>query len=116
MHTVKILSFGFKHGIPKTPHQVDARDLPNPHNVRPLRNLTGRDPEVKNWLREKPQTAAVVEELVAMARQNSLVAIGCYGGRHRSVAVAEMAAEQLRLEGVEVEIEHSALEGTDATA
>lgn len=98
---VTILSFGFRHGLPReTDMLFDVRFLPNPHFIPALRSLTGRDPEVVAYLRGEKE----VEE--ALARFTNLldyllprfkregksyltVGVGCTGGRHRSVMVAE---------------------------
>jgi len=104
-----ILSFGFKHGLPQEADVVlDARILPNPFYVPELRPLTGRDQEVVAFLEgqaEFGEFLARVEDwalwswprVLKAARQSHTLAIGCTGGRHRSVAVAEALAA--RLEG-----------------
>ncbi len=94
-------SFGFKHGLPLGADLVfDVRFLPNPHFVPKLRPQTGRDPQVKEFLERQPATMALLAKLktflrfllphyVAEGKSYLTVAIGCTGGRHRSVYVAE---------------------------
>ena len=98
---VSLVSFGFKHGIPYgTDLLFDARFLPNPHFVPGLREQTGQDAEVRSYLERQPDFGELVERLADLLsyllpryrRENRSylsVAIGCTGGRHRSVAVCE---------------------------
>jgi RNase adapter protein RapZ len=95
-------SFGFKHGLPLDADLVfDARFLPNPHYVPGLRPKTGRDAAVKAYLGRQPATRQFAKRLVAFLRflvpqyvaegkSYLTVAIGCTGGRHRSVYLAEL--------------------------
>jgi RNase adapter protein RapZ len=104
---VSLVSFGFKHGIPPgTDLLFDVRYLPNPHFVPGLRELTGQDAPVLAYLREQPEFCEIVERLADLMayllpryqRENRTylsVAIGCTGGRHRSVAVAERLRARL---------------------
>ena len=101
-------SFGYKHGIPGDADFVfDVRSLPNPFWEHSLRHLTGRDPEVMAYLASHPSvgrmTAALIEFLservaeFAQANRSYLtIAIGCTGGQHRSVYIAEQLAEHFR--------------------
>jgi len=103
---VSLVSFGFKHGIPQgTDLLFDVRFLPNPHFVPGLRERTGQDAEVLDYLERQPDFQELVIRLTDLLayllpryrRENRSylsVAIGCTGGRHRSVAIAE------RLKGV----------------
>jgi UPF0042 nucleotide-binding protein len=98
---VSLVSFGFKYGIPYgTDLLFDVRFLPNPHFVPGLREQTGQDPEVRTYLDRQPDYGELVERLAGLLayllpryrRENRSylsVAIGCTGGRHRSVAVCE---------------------------
>ena len=98
---VSLVSFGFKHGIPYgTDLLFDARFLPNPHFVPGLREQTGQDADVLTYLERQPDFEELVERLADLLsyllpryrRENRSylsVAIGCTGGRHRSVAVCE---------------------------
>ena len=103
---VTVTSFGFKHGPPRDADLVfDVRFLPNPHYEPHLRPLTGLDPRVVEFIDRDGKLAefyALLEPLldyllvqyVAEGKSYLLVAIGCTGGRHRSVAVAEHIAER----------------------
>jgi RNase adapter protein RapZ len=98
---VSLVSFGFKHGIPKgTDLLFDVRFLPNPHFVPGLRERTGQDAEVLDYLERQPDFQELVIRLTDLLayllpryrRENRSylsVAIGCTGGRHRSVAIGE---------------------------
>jgi UPF0042 nucleotide-binding protein len=104
--TLLFESFGFKHGIPLDADFVfDVRCLPNPHYDPQLRPLTGRDDAVAKFLRDTPDATRMLGDigrfvgdwLPAFARDNRsylTVAIGCTGGRHRSVFFAENLATQ----------------------
>jgi UPF0042 nucleotide-binding protein len=99
-------SFAFKHGVPLDADMVfDVRVLPNPYYLRELRPLTGRDAEVANYLREQPEAMEMLEQIETFLRrwlpnfeddQRSYltVAIGCTGGQHRSVFMAETLAQR----------------------
>lgn len=98
---VVLLSFAYKAGVPEDADMVfDVRCLPNPYWEEGLSALTGRDPEVVSFMESQPRTAAMVQSLCAFlrqwvpafegnARESLTVAVGCTGGRHRSVFVAE---------------------------
>ena len=107
---VTIVSFGFKHGLPVEFNLVfDVRFLPNPHFEPSLAHLTGRDPEVTKFVCESPEGTELldhVEGLLKFAlpqfqREGKLyvtIAIGCTGGRHRSVALVEELRRRLGAE------------------
>ncbi len=98
-------SFGFKHGLPLDADFVfDARCLPNPHWEPDLRPLTGRDPAVKRYLESQAETARFTHQIQqflanwlpvfeSQNRSYLTVAIGCTGGQHRSVYLAEKLGE-----------------------
>jgi RNase adapter protein RapZ len=104
---VNLVSFGFKHGIPMDADLVfDVRFLPNPHFVRRLRRKTGRDRSVVRFMEEHPATRELLDRLgdllkflvpqyVAEGKSYLTIAIGCTGGRHRSVMVAEALRKSL---------------------
>ena len=106
--SILLESFGFKHGLPADADFVfDVRCLPNPYWEPELRALTGRDLAVREFLGEQPQVRNMVDDITAFLqrwiprykdsqRAYLTVAIGCTGGRHRSVYVAEAIAETLR--------------------
>ncbi len=117
-----ILSFGFKRGIPSDTDMVfDARFLPNPYHEPALRAYTGLNERVKDYImryEESREFCRRLHELIAFmlplyprsAKKDLVVAVGCTGGMHRSVAVVEWLAEAFRAEGVSVFVEHRDLE------
>ena len=98
--SVTILSFGFKHGLPAEADVVlDVRFLPNPFFVAELAPLSGEDQPVKKFVLEQPETQDYLDKAEALLRlsiqgfvregkSHATIAIGCTGGRHRSVALA----------------------------
>lgn len=121
MH-LAVESFGYKHGLPMDADIVmDLRFLPNPHWVEALRPLTGRDPAVRDFVLGSPAAADFLEHFEGLlarllpayedeGRTYLTVAVGCTGGRHRSVAVAEEVARRLRLLGHAVRVGHRDIE------
>lgn len=109
---VNVISFGFKYGIPIDADLVfDVRFLPNPFYIEDLRPLCGMDPPVSEFVFSYEQSRVFSEQLEAMIKyllpmyveegKNALnVAIGCTGGRHRSVAIAAELAARLRKDGI----------------
>lgn len=120
--TVVLQSFGFSNGVPTDADFVfDARSLPNPHWNMELRPLTGRDPEVARWLEQDDMVEALsgdvrcflqkwLPELDKSLRSFITVAIGCTGGRHRSVYMVERLATELRGMFPDIMIHHRDLE------
>jgi len=106
--TLVFESFAFKHGVPLDADYVfDVRVLPNPHYVRELRPLTGRDAPVADYLRAQPEVNEMLGQIAAFLvrwlpsfeddqRSYLTVAIGCTGGQHRSVYFAETLAQHFR--------------------
>ncbi|ROR29754.1 RNase adapter RapZ [Inmirania thermothiophila] len=106
-----VQSFAYRQGVPADADLVfDARCLPNPHWVPELRPLTGRDEAVARFLDEQPASGALLADIEAFLgrwiprfeadnRPHLAVAVGCTGGRHRSVYVAERLAQRLRAQG-----------------
>ncbi|MFC0682401.1 RNase adapter RapZ [Lysobacter korlensis] len=116
---VTVLSFGYKYGIPADADLVaDARFLPNPFWVPELRPHTGQDAQVRDYVFEQDgareflerYAAALAPVLAGYQRENkrhATIAIGCTGGKHRSVAIAEEFATLLKgLPGVAVNVRH----------
>jgi UPF0042 nucleotide-binding protein len=115
---VAVESFGFKHGLPLDADIVmDVRFLPNPHWQDELRPLTGHDPQVRDYVLETSAGSDFVDRFHGLleallpqyeheGRSYLTVAIGCTGGRHRSVAVAEELAARLRDSGLAVRATH----------
>jgi UPF0042 nucleotide-binding protein len=120
--SIMLLSFGYKHGIPPESDLVlDTRFLPNPFFVEGLRGKTGLDPEVVAYLHATPEFDAVrtrvldllsflIPQYTKEGKSYLTVAIGCTGGRHRSVALAEAIATELRDRGLAVTASHRDLE------
>lgn len=116
--TINVQSFGFKYGIPKDTDMVlDARFLPNPFYVPELREQTGMDEPVADFLSRETICKAFFEKLFDMLKlvlpnyveegKNHLdIAFGCTGGHHRSVYLAEKTAEWLETNGYFVMIHH----------
>jgi UPF0042 nucleotide-binding protein len=115
---VAVESFGYKHGLPMDADIVmDVRFLPNPHWDDTLRPLTGHDPAVRDFVLERAVTSEFLDRFEALlaslmpsyeaeGRSYLTVAIGCTGGRHRSVAVAEEVSRRLRGSGHSVRVGH----------
>ncbi len=113
----RVVSFGFKFGLPVDADLVfDLRYLPNPHFVPELKPRTGLDPEVAHFVVDTPEAQELLADLESMlkkllpkyAREGKAyltIAVGCTGGQHRSVAVAEALAVRLRDQG-DVVVEH----------
>lgn len=115
---INITSFGFKHGLPLDADLVfDVRFLANPHYVRELRWQDGRDEAVRSYVMQDPLTRPFLEKLfdlidftlpqyVAEGKAYLTIAIGCTGGRHRSVMVAEELARFLHEKGYPPHVHH----------
>jgi RNase adapter protein RapZ len=115
---ISVMSFGFKHGLPLDVDSVfDARFLPNPHWVDELRPLTGLDGPVRDFVLGQPEAMEFVRKvddllgflLPAYLKEGKsylTVAVGCTGGRHRSVALAEELGERVRRRGYDPVVYH----------
>lgn len=115
---VSVVSFGFKYGLPlDADHVVDVRFLANPYWVTELRHLTGNDPEVAEYVlgqdgagefadRYVEAIAPVLDGYVDELKPYVTIAVGCTGGKHRSVAMAEAIAQRLRERGQSVRTLH----------
>lgn len=113
-----VVSFGFKYGIPVDADLVaDMRFLPNPHWVPELRHLSGRDRAVADYVKNRPEAKEFVEQYVGLietvaegylreGKRFMTVAIGCTGGKHRSVAMTEEIAARLRSRGLDARPMH----------
>ncbi|AWX14921.1 RNase adaptor protein RapZ [Mergibacter septicus] len=118
---IVVKSFGFKYGIPKDADYVfDARFLPNPHWELELRSFTGQDPEIIQFLQQHKvvddfiySTRTYIENWLPFLEQNNrsylTIAIGCTGGKHRSVYVAEQLGKYFQTKGKNVKIQHNSL-------
>jgi len=119
---VEIQSFGFRYGIPLESSLVmDVRFLPNPHFIPELKPFTGQDEAVSRYVLEMPETVAFMEkflpllDLLAPAYRHEgkaylTISIGCTGGKHRSVAIAEAAGNHLRRILPDIRISHRDIE------
>jgi RNase adapter protein RapZ len=115
---VSMMSFGFRHGIPQDADLVfDVRFLPNPHFVPKLRPHSGKNAAVARYIYSFPQTGQFVKRIEGMLRyliphyigegkSYLTVALGCTGGRHRSVALAEGIRRDLQKKGYATKVVH----------
>ena len=115
---VTVYSFGFKHGAPTDADLVmDVRFLPNPYYDPDLRFLTGLDAPVRDFVMYREETVEFVKRwralldcvmpgYVAEGKQQLAIAIGCTGGQHRSVAIAESTGDYLKSNGYRVSVAH----------
>ena len=113
-----VVSFGFKYGIPVDADLVaDMRFLPNPHWVPALQPQTGLDAEVSSYVTSQPEAIAFLDDYERMlstmtkgflreGKRYVSIAIGCTGGKHRSVAMSEALGERLRDSGVQTVVMH----------
>ena len=106
---VTVMSFGYKFGIPQDADMVfDVRFMPNPYYVTELRAKTGNDDEIKQFVMDSPSSVEFMDKLYDMVkflvpnfingedRHQLVIAVGCTGGRHRSVTVANLLGERLK--------------------
>ena len=115
---ITILSFGFKYGIPVDSDLVfDVRFIPNPFYIPELKPFSGNDEPVKNYVMEQTETQTFLQKANDMfeffipnyqkeGKRQLIISIGCTGGRHRSVAIANSIYETLRANNHDVYIEH----------
>lgn len=115
---VHVFSFGFKHGLPvEADLMIDVRFLPNPFYDPEMRTLTGLDEKVSNFVIDHPKTQefldawfrlldAVMPGYIAEGKPRLSIAIGCTGGQHRSVAIAEATGRYLERHQYHVSISH----------
>ena len=116
--TATVMSFGFKYGLPLDADLViDARFLPNPHWIPELRPHTGQDPDVRDYVLGQPDAAEFLDRYTDVLRllvpgyrregkRYLTLAVGCTGGKHRSVAIAEEFARRLREMGIAAQARH----------
>lgn len=108
---VTVMSFGFKHGIPADADLVlDVRFLPNPFYIEDLKYKTGNDREVQEYVMSFPEAGAFMEKLTDMiqflipnyvkeGKYRLVIAIGCTGGKHRSVTLANELFQRMKDKG-----------------
>ncbi len=116
--TVSATSFGFKYGVPYDADLVfDVRFLPNPNFVPELKDLTGVEGPVRDFVGGKKETEAFIKRLTGFldfllplyrkeGKTYLTIAIGCTGGRHRSVAVVESLGERMAARGLDMIVRH----------
>ena len=119
---ISLVSFGYRYGIPSDADLVfDVRFLPNPHFVPRLRAYSGKDPRVARYIRSFPQTgeflrriesllAYLIPHYIREGKSYLTVALGCTGGRHRSVALAETIRRALHRKGFSAKVVHRDLD------
>ena len=105
---LNIMSFGFKHGIPNDADMIfDVRFLPNPHFVESLKEQTGKDKEVIDYIMSQDQSLKFIEKITEFleylipnyekeGKSYLTIAIGCTGGKHRSVAITDKLAQHFK--------------------
>jgi UPF0042 nucleotide-binding protein len=115
---IAVVSFGYKYGLPLDADLVfDTRFLPNPFYIDALRDLTGKSRRVREYVLKSPETRHLLNELlrlldylipnfVAEGKSYLTIAIGCTGGRHRSVVIAEELKHYLRAKGYDIKVYH----------
>jgi UPF0042 nucleotide-binding protein len=116
--TISLVAFGFKYGVPLEADLVfDVRFLANPHFVPELKPHTGREPRVRDYVLADARARPLLERITELlkftvpayeqeGRSYLTIAVGCTGGRHRSVVVADLLAEALRADGRQVEVRY----------
>jgi UPF0042 nucleotide-binding protein len=119
---VSVVSFGFRYGIPADADLVfDVRFLPNPHFIPRLRPFSGKDSRVARYIRSFPQTNEFLRRIESLlgyliphyireGKSYLTIALGCTGGRHRSVALAEVIRRSLQKRGYTAKVGHRDLE------
>jgi len=117
-----VVSFGFRFGIPTHADMVlDVRFLPNPYFIPELKPLPGTDPKVAGFVLGQPDAKAFLERLVELfgfllpryqteGKSYLTIAIGCTGGKHRSVALAAALADRLEAAGQPIRLWHRDVE------
>lgn len=120
--TVHLQSFGYRFGIPLEADLVmDVRFLPNPHFIPELKRFSGLDPKVRNFVMEKPETVIFLEKFLDMmafllpsyrreGKSYLTISIGCTGGRHRSVVIAEALRDFFVGKNVNLKVTHRDME------
>ncbi|MGL5574991.1 MAG: RNase adapter RapZ [Sarcina sp.] len=116
--SVTVLSFGFKYGIPMDSDLVfDVRFIPNPFYIPELKPFSGKDEPVRDYVLKQDETKGfmsrnldmlefLIPHYVKEGKRQLIIAIGCTGGRHRSVAIAEATYRELLAKGFNASVEH----------
>ncbi len=115
---VEVMSFGHKYGNPRSVDLMfDVRHLPNPYFQRDLKHLTGDDPEIIKYLLDKPEVTETIDRFTDLllyllpryqreGKSYLTIGIGCTGGKHRSVMVANSLRKALKKEGFDTTVSH----------
>jgi len=115
---IGVTSFGFKNGIPTDVDLVfDARFLPNPYHVEELREFTGKNEKIQEYVKSFPETEMLIGKIIDYlefvipgyikeGRTQLIIGIGCTGGKHRSVVISEEVTKRLEEHGHRVQIAH----------
>lgn len=115
---IGVTSFGFKNGVPNDVDLVfDARFLPNPYHIEAIREFTGKDDRIKEYVMSFPETSTLIEKImdylefvipqyIKEGRIQLIVGIGCTGGKHRSVVLTEEITRRLMENGHRVQMSH----------
>ena len=123
----EIMSFGYKRGIPRESDLVlDVRFLPNPFYIKEIRAFTGLEAPIRDFVLGKEETQGFLKRLYDMVdylvplyqkegKRRLMIAIGCTGGAHRSVAISEALGDHLRGEGQTVSVTHRDIEHEKAS-
>lgn len=126
--TITFMSFGYKYGIPHEADIVqDVRFLPNPYFVAELRNFDGRDARIADYVLGKPESAAFMERFIELlsfqiplfereGKSYLTVALGCTGGRHRSVVIAKRLCDYFAQRRQRVYVMHRDVERAAASS
>ena len=119
---IEVMSFGFKRGLPRQADLVyDVRFLPNPFYIEGLGCHSGLDEDVRSFVMEHPVTREFMDKATDMlhfllphyqeeGKHRLMIAVGCTGGQHRSVAIAEAIGDVLQKENYPVDVNHRDLE------
>lgn len=131
MNEITLMSFGYLYGLPEEANTVlDMRGLPNPYWVEALRAGSGLDQAVRDYVFSTPEAETYFETCLSLLRQRIVffenytsplkqplvIAVGCSGGRHRSVSMTYRLAEALRAEGVPLRVLHRDLHRAEQSA
>lgn len=119
---IAVLSFGFKYGIPlEADLLIDVRFMPNPYFISELKNLSGKDEQVKQFVKRAPETQKFLEKYFSLleyliplyekeGKSYLTIAVGCTGGRHRSVTIAEDISNHIKKLNRKITLTHRDIE------
>jgi len=119
---IAVLSFGFKYGVPlEADLLIDVRFMPNPYFIPKLKNLNGKDEQVKQFVKRAPDTQKFLEKYLSLleyliplyekeGKSYLTIAVGCTGGRHRSVTIAEDISNHIKKLNRKITLTHRDIE------